>query len=70
MQQRARRDQHVGAHPGSLVPRRVLDQCSDKPQQGLMLGAMPAVHEEVSDLDMCRLAAGGRVGLVLDDHPL
>ena len=34
-----------------------------------MLEAMPAVHEEVPDLNMCRLTAGGRVGLVLDEHP-
>ncbi len=56
--------------PGSLGPSRLLDECSDKPQQGLLLGAMPAVHEEVPDFDMCRLTAGGRVGLVLDEHPL
>jgi len=35
-----------------------------------MLEAMPAVHEEVPDLNMCRLTAGGRIGVVLDDHPL
>jgi hypothetical protein len=35
-----------------------------------MLGAMPAVHEEVPDLNMSRLTAGGRIGLVLDDHLL
>src|SRR5712692_8839788 len=34
-----------------------------------MLGATPAAHEELPDLNMCRLTAGGRVGLVLDEHP-
>ena len=38
--------------PGSLGPSRFLDQCSDKMQQRLMLGAMPAVHEE-SPISMC-----------------
>ena len=35
-----------------------------------MLGAMPAVHEEVPDLNMRRLTSGGRVGLVLNEYPL
>ena len=35
-----------------------------------MLSATPAAHEEVPDLNMRRLTAGGRVGLVLDEHPL
>ena len=56
--------------PGSLGPSRFLNQCSDEPQQGLMLGAMPAVHEEVPDLNVCRLTTGRRVGLVLNEYPL
>src|SRR6266699_6410480 len=64
----------IGLHDnGSSAPlgrSRLLDQCSDQPQQGLMLGATPAAHEEVPDLNMCRLTAGGRVGLVLAEHPL
>ena len=31
-----------------------------------MLGAMPAVRKEVTDLDARGLTTGGRVGLVLD----
>src|SRR5258706_15909930 len=56
--------------PGSSGPSRFLDQCSDKTQQLLMLGAMPAVHEEVADLNVCRLTAGGHIGLVLNEYPL
>src|SRR6266496_3918502 len=60
----------AAAPPARSGPSGLLDQCSDKPQQGLTLGAMPAVHEEVPDLNIGRLTAGGRVGLVLDNHPL
>ena len=60
----------AAALPAPLGPSRLLDQCSDKSQQGVMLGAIPAVHEEVRDLNMCRLTAGGCVGLVLNDHSL